>query len=539
MASRRRTAEDKNTKLLRELAALPPNKQCFDCLQRGPTYINVTIGSFVCTTCSGILRGLTPPHRVKSISMTTFSTEEIEFLKNRGNDYCKYVWLGTYDSNLESEITDDLRKRDFMIQKYEKKRWYVDPDVAIKKMQSDQILRQKNVTTPPQNSSSRNALPETQPLSRLLGKSPTPLVVQSHVCIHSESWPHPVSSASAPAISTKTTSQNHGSRSIDLLSEFSGNAATSAQGGNPKSATANGNFANFENAFNLNTVEKSGLLHWPSFAVPPALPSSASLDAYPLSSQHNRMESTASVLSPPPTSKTSTIASQQASADRYAALADLDSLFHQPTTAKAPSWTVETTSSGSLFDVPETTSTFSTATSNPFTCNELWSQTPAAKALSSYQAANPFQGSMDNSTTYTQPTAGQPFAPFPIPIVGSSPSEDSARSQFSTSFANFPATVSSPTNGFGVGQILLQNGGFTSPPPGSGNSWGVPSSAQLWSSSQVTQGGLFSNDNKSMDVAQHTDWIQNPINPFLASHTQPSNLSYSSAPRSNSSNPFL
>lgn len=55
MAARRRTAEDKNTKLLRELAALPANKQCFDCLQRGPTYINVTIGSFVCTTCSGIL----------------------------------------------------------------------------------------------------------------------------------------------------------------------------------------------------------------------------------------------------------------------------------------------------------------------------------------------------------------------------------------------------------------------------------------------------------------------------------------------------
>lgn len=31
-------------------------------------------------------RGLTPPHRVKSISMATFSTEEIDFIKSRGNE---------------------------------------------------------------------------------------------------------------------------------------------------------------------------------------------------------------------------------------------------------------------------------------------------------------------------------------------------------------------------------------------------------------------------------------------------------------------
>ncbi|CAH2067274.1 unnamed protein product, partial [Iphiclides podalirius] len=40
-----------------------------------------------------MLRGLTPPHRVKSISMATFTPEEIEFIKARGNDYCRRVWL--------------------------------------------------------------------------------------------------------------------------------------------------------------------------------------------------------------------------------------------------------------------------------------------------------------------------------------------------------------------------------------------------------------------------------------------------------------
>ena len=92
--------------------------------------------------------------------------------------------MGTFDTttnSIESEVSDDQRKRDFMVQKYEKKRWYVDPDIAVKKMQADQLLRQKQQASQPQNSSSRNSnLPETQPLTRLLGKSPTPLVVQNN-----------------------------------------------------------------------------------------------------------------------------------------------------------------------------------------------------------------------------------------------------------------------------------------------------------------------------------------------------------------------
>ena len=36
-------------------AAIPENKKCFECDQRGPTYVDMTIGSFVCTKCSGML----------------------------------------------------------------------------------------------------------------------------------------------------------------------------------------------------------------------------------------------------------------------------------------------------------------------------------------------------------------------------------------------------------------------------------------------------------------------------------------------------
>lgn len=47
--------EEKRIKFLRRMVALPHNRHCFDCGQRGPTYVNMTIGSYVCTACSGIL----------------------------------------------------------------------------------------------------------------------------------------------------------------------------------------------------------------------------------------------------------------------------------------------------------------------------------------------------------------------------------------------------------------------------------------------------------------------------------------------------
>lgn len=31
-------------------------------------------------------RGLTPPHRVKSVTMASFTQDEIDFLRNRGNE---------------------------------------------------------------------------------------------------------------------------------------------------------------------------------------------------------------------------------------------------------------------------------------------------------------------------------------------------------------------------------------------------------------------------------------------------------------------
>lgn len=53
--SAKKKQEEKHLNMLKELLAIPTNKACFDCNQRGPTYANTTIGSFVCISCSGKL----------------------------------------------------------------------------------------------------------------------------------------------------------------------------------------------------------------------------------------------------------------------------------------------------------------------------------------------------------------------------------------------------------------------------------------------------------------------------------------------------
>uniref|UniRef100_A0A1A8GIM9 ArfGAP with FG repeats 1b n=1 Tax=Nothobranchius korthausae TaxID=1143690 RepID=A0A1A8GIM9_9TELE len=164
----KRKQEETHLKMLRDMTSLPANRKCFDCDQRGPTYVNMTVGSFVCTTCSGILRGLNPPHRVKSISMTTFTQQEIDLLQKHGNEVCKHIWLGLYDDR--TSVVPDFREpqkvKEFLQEKYEKKRWYVPPDQA-----RAVVSVQPSVSG--SSASSTGSTPEVHPLKTLqLNKTP-------------------------------------------------------------------------------------------------------------------------------------------------------------------------------------------------------------------------------------------------------------------------------------------------------------------------------------------------------------------------------
>ena len=86
-----RKLEEKHKKMLRTMQRLPHNKYCMDCRERGPQYVCLNFNTFVCTTCSGILREFS--FRVKGISMSNFSPAEIKALKAGGNENARKLWL--------------------------------------------------------------------------------------------------------------------------------------------------------------------------------------------------------------------------------------------------------------------------------------------------------------------------------------------------------------------------------------------------------------------------------------------------------------
>lgn len=64
--------------------------------------------------------------------MTTFTLQEIEFLRTHGNDVCKQIWLGLYDENssVYPDFRDPQKVKVFLQEKYEKKRWFVPAERA-------------------------------------------------------------------------------------------------------------------------------------------------------------------------------------------------------------------------------------------------------------------------------------------------------------------------------------------------------------------------------------------------------------------------
>jgi hypothetical protein len=82
--------KSKQDKVLKELRSLPANKRCFDCSVGVPTYVNMTVNTFVCQSCAGVLREL--QHRVKGISMASFTKEELAALAAGGNELAGRVW---------------------------------------------------------------------------------------------------------------------------------------------------------------------------------------------------------------------------------------------------------------------------------------------------------------------------------------------------------------------------------------------------------------------------------------------------------------
>ncbi|CAM8888587.1 unnamed protein product [Rhodiola kirilowii] len=122
MASRLKE-DERNERTIRSLLKLPANKKCINCNSLGPQYVCTNFWTFVCTTCSGIHREFT--HRVKSVSMAKFTSQEVAALQSGGNEHAKSIYFKDWDPQRHSypDSSNINRLRDFIRHVYVDRRF--------------------------------------------------------------------------------------------------------------------------------------------------------------------------------------------------------------------------------------------------------------------------------------------------------------------------------------------------------------------------------------------------------------------------------
>ncbi|OXB54194.1 hypothetical protein ASZ78_012821 [Callipepla squamata] len=427
-ASAKRKQEEKHLKLLREMSSLPPNRKCFDCDQRGPTYTDMTVGSFVCTSCSGILRGLNPPHRVKSISMTTFTQQEIEFLQKHGNEVCKQIWLGLFDdrSSAIPDFRDPQKVKEFLQEKYEKKRWYVPPERA-------KVVASGHPSISGSSASSTSSTPEVKPLKSLLGEAAPALHLNKGT------------PSQSPVVGRSQGQQQQEKKQFDLLSDLGSDifAAPAPQ------STATANFANFAH-FNSHTAQNTANAGFANFDAFGQSSGSSNFGGFPTASQssfqpQNTGGSAGSVnanfahfdnfpksssadfgaFNASQSNATATGASKAAvnkpglqSADKYAALANLDNIFSagQGGSEQGSGFsTVVSASVGPALSAPNQSSASSDKYAALAELDSVFSSTATSNSAytsTSNVSSNAFGTVPVAATSQTQPASSSVPAPF-------------------------------------------------------------------------------------------------------------------------------
>ncbi|XP_062901554.1 arf-GAP domain and FG repeat-containing protein 1a isoform X2 [Mobula hypostoma] len=515
MAAKRKQ-EERHLKLLREMTTLLHNRKCFDCDQRGPTYANMTIGSFVCTSCSGILRGLNPPHRVKSISMTTFTMQEIEFLRTHGNEVCKQIWLGLYDerSSVYPDFRDPQKVKDFLQEKYEKKRWFVPADRAW-------AVAAAHASISGSSASSASSTPEVKPVKSQISDTTPALPLNKETPTQS------------PAVSRSRGSQQEKKVApFDLLTDLGGDIFATPQSAPPYFAdfahfnshaapsSLNTDFANFDAFGSCNASDNFGgfsSASLPSFQSSSSGGASASTNAnfanfdnFPKSSSADFGAFCSSG------SDTSVIKAQAVSEDKYAALADLDNAFSSNTQTQGTSSQLTNFGSTSVGSSVITANQSSSANkyaaladldnmfSHPAPSSNVFSTSSVFGTVQSVTTAQAHPGVSTAPATFgaTNPFVSAPVLP---PTAATNPFQTNGRTavSFGTASMSMPTLFASPA-------------GYTLPTSFSGGFQQPVLSAPGAFPPQPAGGGFSSFGQQKPMVMPYSQQMGVSTNPFLA-----------------------
>ena len=112
------------SKLVEYLRKAESNRKCFDCGVVGTTYASLNFGTFVCSQCAGILRGLN--FKVKPLGISIFTLNEYEILQKNGNDNAKNIWMALYDpyKHEKPNPKNYNEVKEHLIRKYKEKKFF-------------------------------------------------------------------------------------------------------------------------------------------------------------------------------------------------------------------------------------------------------------------------------------------------------------------------------------------------------------------------------------------------------------------------------
>ncbi|ORX88916.1 ArfGap-domain-containing protein [Basidiobolus meristosporus CBS 931.73] len=118
-----KVASERNQRVFAELLRDPSNAVCADCRSPGPCWASHNLGIFLCMRCAGIHRKIgTHITKVKSLTLDSWTTEQIENLKKLGNKHVNAYFnpqpekhpVPHGDKEMEKYIRDKYERKVFM-----------------------------------------------------------------------------------------------------------------------------------------------------------------------------------------------------------------------------------------------------------------------------------------------------------------------------------------------------------------------------------------------------------------------------------------
>uniref|UniRef100_A0A8C7YB23 ArfGAP with dual PH domains 1 n=1 Tax=Oryzias sinensis TaxID=183150 RepID=A0A8C7YB23_9TELE len=89
------SGSERKIRALREILQKPGNNTCADCGAPDPEWASCSLGVFICLACSGIHRNIQEISKVKSVGLSHWEDQELEFMAKNGNEPTKKIYEAT------------------------------------------------------------------------------------------------------------------------------------------------------------------------------------------------------------------------------------------------------------------------------------------------------------------------------------------------------------------------------------------------------------------------------------------------------------